>query len=145
MRSRISRLLIIFSPTFHKCPLDNNWVIPYNDMVIGVWRSLVSRLVRVQEASGSNPDTPTKKAVEATASAAFFIGMAEEPEASWMSSLRGSCEARSEWGHNASSRACPASGSNPDTPTKIKGLLRQPFYFGLRSGFERPTPVRTLV
>ncbi len=29
--------------------------------VIGVWRSLVSRLVRVQEASGSNPDTPTKK------------------------------------------------------------------------------------
>ncbi len=25
----------------------------------GVWRSLVSRLVRVQEASGSNPDTPT--------------------------------------------------------------------------------------
>ena len=30
-------------------------------LVIGVWRSLVSRLVRVQEASGSNPDTPTKK------------------------------------------------------------------------------------
>ena len=29
--------------------------------MIGVWRSLVSRLVRVQEASGSNPDTPTKK------------------------------------------------------------------------------------
>ena len=28
-------------------------------MAIGVWRSLVSRLVRVQEASGSNPDTPT--------------------------------------------------------------------------------------
>ena len=26
-----------------------------------MWRSLVSRLVRVQEASGSNPDTPTKK------------------------------------------------------------------------------------
>ena len=31
----------------------------YNGKVIGVWRSLVSRLVRVQEASGSNPDTPT--------------------------------------------------------------------------------------
>ena len=30
-------------------------------LAIGVWRSLVSRLVRVQEASGSNPDTPTKK------------------------------------------------------------------------------------
>ena len=26
----------------------------------GVWRSLVSRLVRVQEAVGSNPATPTK-------------------------------------------------------------------------------------
>ena len=26
-----------------------------------MWRSLVSRLVRVQEASGSNPDTPTKR------------------------------------------------------------------------------------
>ena len=31
----------------------------YNRSAIGVWRSLVSRLVRVQEASGSNPDTPT--------------------------------------------------------------------------------------
>ena len=29
---------------------------------IGVWRSLVSRLVRDQEAAGSNPATPTKKA-----------------------------------------------------------------------------------
>ena len=29
-------------------------------MSIGVWRSLVSRLVRVQEARGSNPRTPTK-------------------------------------------------------------------------------------
>ena len=27
--------------------------------VSGVWRSLVSRLVRVQEAAGSNPATPT--------------------------------------------------------------------------------------
>ena len=33
----------------------------YNILAIGVWRSLVSRLVRVQEASGSNPDTPTSK------------------------------------------------------------------------------------
>ena len=42
------------------CVLDNGLTFPYNSMVIGVWRSLVSRLVRVQEASGSNPDTPTK-------------------------------------------------------------------------------------
>ena len=33
----------------------------YNKQAIGVWRSLVSRLVRVQETSGSNPDTPTKE------------------------------------------------------------------------------------
>ena len=30
------------------------------ERLIGVWRSLVSRLVRVQEAWGSNPHTPTK-------------------------------------------------------------------------------------
>ena len=34
--------------------------IEYNTLAIGVWRSLVSRLVRVQEAAGSNPATPTK-------------------------------------------------------------------------------------
>ncbi|SBW04797.1 hypothetical protein KL86CLO1_11951 [uncultured Eubacteriales bacterium] len=42
----------------------------------GVWRSLVSRLVRDQEASGSNPDTPTKKALESvdcTDFSAFFL------------------------------------------------------------------------
>ena len=33
----------------------------YNILDFGVWRSLVSRLVRVQEASGSNPDTPTNR------------------------------------------------------------------------------------
>lgn len=27
----------------------------------GVWRSLVSRMVRVHEAAGSNPATPTKE------------------------------------------------------------------------------------
>ena len=41
--------------------LDRSSIFHYNGMAIGVWRSLVSRLVRVQEASGSNPDTPTKK------------------------------------------------------------------------------------
>ena len=39
--------------------LDNRRIFHYNILAIGVWRSLVSRLVRVQEASGSNPDTPT--------------------------------------------------------------------------------------
>ena len=41
--------------------LDKVRYFHYNVVAIGVWRSLVSRLVRVQEASGSNPDTPTKK------------------------------------------------------------------------------------
>ena len=39
----------------------------------GVWRSLVSRLVRVQEASGSNPDTPTKKNRAAFAALFFLV------------------------------------------------------------------------
>ena len=43
--------------------LDNGEIIHYNTRVNGVWRSLVSRLVRVQEASGSNPDTPTMQSV----------------------------------------------------------------------------------
>ena len=47
----------------------------YNIEVIGVWRSLVSRLVRVQEASGSNPDTPTKKPMTALAVIGFLIGV----------------------------------------------------------------------
>ena len=37
-----------------------------------MWRSLVSRLVRVQEASGSNPDTPTKIPVTAFVVAGFL-------------------------------------------------------------------------
>ena len=41
--------------------LDRSGYFEYNIMDNGVWRSLVSRLVRVQEASGSNPDTPTKR------------------------------------------------------------------------------------
>ena len=41
--------------------VDNGTIFHYNVFANGVWRSLVSRLVRVQEASGSNPDTPTKK------------------------------------------------------------------------------------
>jgi hypothetical protein len=40
-------------------PLDKSLFSTYNIQADGVWRSLVSRLVRDQEASGSNPDTPT--------------------------------------------------------------------------------------
>ena len=45
----------------------------YNILDFGVWRSLVSRLVRVQEASGSNPDTPTKNPVTTSVVAGFFL------------------------------------------------------------------------
>ena len=45
---------------FYRHTLDKTGNNQYNIWAIGVWRSLVSRLVRVQEASGSNPDTPTK-------------------------------------------------------------------------------------
>ena len=55
--------------------LDNWLKFHYNGKVIGVWRSLVSRLVRVQEASGSNPDTPTKKLESAFAGSSFLIGV----------------------------------------------------------------------
>ena len=41
-------------------------------MDFGVWRSLVSRLVRVQEASGSNPDTPTMSSRTAYRSRRLF-------------------------------------------------------------------------
>ena len=53
--------------------LDNLSKFHYNTLAIGVWRSLVSRLVRVQEASGSNPDTPTKNPVTAFAVTGFLI------------------------------------------------------------------------
>ena len=88
--------------------LDNKEYFPYNVVVIGVWRSLVSRLVRVQEASGSNPDTPTKKQGRAFALSCFFIDSAYEPEASCISIF----------GRKQMRRAQSASGSNPDTPTK---------------------------
>ena len=52
-----------YARTHKSCPipLDNAGIIHYNGLAIGVWRSLVSRLVRVQEAAGSNPATPTKR------------------------------------------------------------------------------------
>ena len=53
--------------------LDNLSKFHYNTLAIGVWRSLVSRLVRVQEASGSNPDTPTKNKRAAFAALLFLI------------------------------------------------------------------------
>ena len=45
-----------------RLPLDKTGFVHYNNRANGVWRSLVSRLVRDQEASGSNPDTPTNPA-----------------------------------------------------------------------------------
>ena len=47
-----------FGTTFR---LDRKPFPHYNKWAIGVWRSLVSRLVRVQEAAGSNPATPTRE------------------------------------------------------------------------------------
>ena len=47
------------APQFSVRRLDTLPIIEYNSKAIGVWRSLVSRLVRVQEAAGSNPATPT--------------------------------------------------------------------------------------
>ena len=44
----------------------------YNDLAIGAWRSLVSRLVRVQEAAGSNPAAPTKFPVIMYVVAGYF-------------------------------------------------------------------------
>ena len=62
--------------------LDNQKKFHYNILAFGVWRSLVSRLVRVQEARGSNPLTPTK--IKGAANAAPFIlveGGFENPNA----------------------------------------------------------------
>ena len=54
--------------------LDKHPESRYNGLANGVWRSLVSRLVRVQEARGSNPLTPTKKPESAFAGSGFLIG-----------------------------------------------------------------------
>ena len=51
--------------------LDRSGYFEYNVMVNGVWRSLVSRLVRVQEAGGSNPPTPTTE--NSTANGCFAV------------------------------------------------------------------------
>ena len=59
----LHRLRFIFMRLFRKscvCLLTKPRFVHYNNRANGVWRSLVSRLVRDQEASGSNPDTPTK-------------------------------------------------------------------------------------
>ena len=67
-----SALHTLHTPNF-ALRLDKHPEIRYNKLAIGVWRSLVSRLVRVQEASGSNPDTPTKNVGIAFAVPTFFI------------------------------------------------------------------------
>ena len=59
------------SGSFFRHTLDKSVNNQYNILAIGVWRSLVSRLVRVQEASGSNPDTPTTE--NSTANGCFAV------------------------------------------------------------------------
>ena len=59
------------APQFSVRRLDTLPIIEYNSKAIGVWRSLVSRLVRVQEAAGSNPATPTNKGKNAGISKSF--------------------------------------------------------------------------
>ena len=61
------------SCSFYPHTLDKSVNNQYNIWAIGVWRSLVSRLVRVQEASGSNPDTPTKIPVTTFVVAGIFF------------------------------------------------------------------------
>ena len=56
-----------------------------------------------------------------------------------MPSPSGFREAESERGHKALSRACPASGSNPDTPTKKEDCLPGRSSFLLY--FENPRPL----
>ena len=59
--------------------LDKPPAHPYNDMCLfGVWRSLVSRLVRVQEAPGSNPGTPTKTVICCVAMDSGFFLLLQE-------------------------------------------------------------------
>ena len=53
--------------------LDKRMYFHYNIKADGVWRSLVSRLVRVQEASGSNPDTPTREAPKFLEFRGFYL------------------------------------------------------------------------
>ena len=56
-KTHLSRNRVFYGNT--RNTLDRNGVCTYNIMAIGAWRSLVSRLVRVQEAPGSNPGAPT--------------------------------------------------------------------------------------
>ena len=59
------------SGSFFRHTLDKSVNNQYNILAIGVWRSLVSRLVRVQEAVGSNPPTPTIE--NSTANGCFAV------------------------------------------------------------------------
>ena len=57
--------------------LDRNGIIHYNIKVIGVWRSLVSRMVRVHEARGSNPLTPTNIKIRTSSGVRIFFVLAD--------------------------------------------------------------------
>ena len=83
-----------------------------------MWRSLVSRLVRVQEASGSNPDTPTKKHRIGFIPVLFFY--CKKPEASWCHPRAVCAQRRASGGicrMKCRTQCSISSGSNPDTPT----------------------------
>ena len=53
----------------------------YNHSVVGMWRSLVARIVRDDEAAGSNPVIPTTFAsmTVCTAQAVFFCAKTSFP------------------------------------------------------------------
>ena len=72
-----------------------------------------------------------------TWSCSFFCGT-EESEASWVPSPSGFCGAESEWGHIASSSACTASGSNPDTPTTKRPQFSKLWSFSVAIALTNP-------
>ena len=119
-----------------KVVLDNNINIQYNIVVDGVWRSLVSRLVRVQEAWGSNPHTPTKNPESAFAGSGFYrIGIrkikSNSPVDCWQRRLDGAEPIFSPIG-----RKCKRI---PTLRPKIQNPLLRVLDF-IVLGFESPNP-----
>ena len=78
--ARAKSICVIFKTflVLPKIALDFPGVDLYNNIRFGVWRSLVSRLVRDQEAAGSSPATPTRKEVSPSGGASFF-DLSEDP------------------------------------------------------------------
>ena len=84
---------------------------------IGVWHSLVVRLVRDQEAAGSNPVTPTKIAVHTLSMGGGFVltGFEGEPA---MNDSPVDCQNRRN--------ALSADKANPVTPKKHQVRIYRP-------------------